>query len=354
MKAIANRETAAPVQVRPMRIGPIGYLLVWLAGLLVLAEPSQGQEPTSFRIAGAAAGGIYFPVVTMLGQAISSPPGSRPCDRGGPCGVPGLIATAQSSEGSIANVAAIQAGTVESGLSQADVAFWAYRAQFDFKGQPPADKLRAIANLFPEHVHVVARADAQITKFADLKSKRIAIGLPASGAITGARIVLKAAGLDEKRNFKPMFLNIADSVAALREGRADAMITVAGYPSPAVGELAANVGATFLPIAGPLRDKIRDSNPFYLAGAIPAGAYKGTQEDIPTLTIGALWVTSAAQSETLIYDITKALWNPSNRKVLDSGHEKGKSIHPVTAVEGLLIPLHPGAERYYREIGLLK
>jgi uncharacterized protein len=329
---------------------------IWclVAGLLAVTGPSRAQEPMFFRIASAAAGGIYFPVATLLGQAISSPPGSRPCDRGGACGVPGLIANVQSSEGSIANVTAIQAGDVESGLSQADVAYWAYTGAAGFKGQPPMDKLRAIAHLYSEHVHVVARADARITGFGDLKGKRIAIGLPASGAITGARVVLKAAGLDEKRNFKPLFVNIADSVAALREDRADAMITVAGYPSPAIADLAANAGAAFLPITGPLRDKIRDSNPFYLAGAIPAGTYKGTNEDVPTLTVGALWVTSASHSTTLVYDITKALWHPSNRKLLDSGHEKGQSIRLVTAVEGLPIPLHPGAERYYREVGLLK
>jgi uncharacterized protein len=334
-----------------MRIRPIWWLLAWL---FWASQPSYAQEPQIFRIAGAAAGGTYFPIATLISQAISSPPGSRPCDRGGSCGVPGLIANAQSSEGSIANVTAIEAGSVDSGLSQADVAYWALSGTATFKGQPKMEKLRVIASLFPEHLHVVARSDTQITKFADLKSRRIAIGLPASGAITGARIVLKAAGLDEKRNFKPLLLNIADGVAALKEGRADAMITVAGYPNPAIAELAAGVGATLLPIAGPLGDKIRESNPFYLVGVIPAGTYKGKATDTPTLAVQALWLTSAAKPAALVYDITKALWHPNNRKLLDGGHEKGQSIRLQTAIDGLPIPLHAGAERYYREVGLLK
>ncbi len=317
------------------------------------AQDQSAQEMKFFRIASGSAGGTYFPIAGILAQAISNPPGARPCDKGGSCGVEGLVAIAQSSNGSVANAKAVEAGQVESGLAQSDVAFWAYSGTGVFEGEEKKEKLRVIASLYPEHVHVVARGDGGIETLSDLKGKTIGIGLPASGAIVDARIVLEAAGLKESEDYTPEYLNSADSIARIREGRADAMIAVTGYPQPAVADLTSTAGGTLIPVDGTVRDKILAENSFFTKATIPGGTYKGNPEDIETVAVTALWITSMDQSEELIYAITKALWNDSTRMLLDGSHAKGKSITLETALDGVPIPLHAGAELFYREAGLI-
>ena len=318
------------------------------------ARAADAQEMRFFRIASGSAGGTYFPIAGIMAQAISNPPGARPCDKGGSCGVEGLVAIAQSSNGSVANTTAVEAGQVESGLAQSDVTFWAYSGTGVFKGKEKKENLRVIASLYPEHVHVVARAGAGVETLSDLKGKTVGIGLPASGAIVDARIVLETAGLKETEDYTPEYLNSADSIARMREGRADAMIAVTGYPQPAIADLTSTVGGTLIPVEGKIRDEIVDENKFFAKATIPGGLYKGNPEDTDTVAVTALWITSAEQSEELIYAITKALWNDSTRMLLDGSHAKGKSVTLDTALEGVPIPLHPGAELYYREAGIIQ
>src|SRR5690606_38527322 len=139
------------------------------AAMLAGAGAGEAQEMKFFRIGSGAAGGTYFPMAGLLAQAISNPPGARPCEKGGSCGVPGLVAIAQSSNGSVATATAIQAGQRESGFSQSDVTYWAYTGTGLFEGKPPMTKLRVIASLFPEHIHVVAGKEAGVKTIADLK-----------------------------------------------------------------------------------------------------------------------------------------------------------------------------------------
>ena len=320
-----------------------------LAALLSAGPSAIAQELRFFRIASGSAGGTYFPVAGMLAQAISSPPGAIACDKGGSCGVPGLIAIAQSAQGSVANAGAIQAGRVESGLIQSDVAYWAATGTGVFADKPPMTKLRAIASLYPEHVHAVATVDGGIRTLADLKGKRIAVGLPASGVLVEARIVLAAAGLKEGKAYTAAYLNSADGIAGLRNGTLDAMMTVTGYPTPAVADLARRDGAVLLPIDGTIRDRILAGNRFFAAATSPGGTYAGIPDDTPTVAVTALWVTTADQPEERIYQITRALWSDATRLLLDAGHAAGGSIRRETALDGVSIPLHPGAERFYGE-----
>lgn len=324
-----------------------------LAAAVLTSGAAAAQDMKFFRIGSGAAGGTYFPMAGLIAQAISNPPGSRPCDKGGSCGVPGLVAIAQSSNGSVANATAIQAGQLESGFSQSDVTYWAYSGTGLFEGKPKMDKLRVIASLFPEHIHVVA-SKTGVNTIQDLKGKTVGIGLPASGAIVGSRIVLEAAGLKEKTDYTPEYLSSADSINHIRDNQAQAMLTVTGYPQAAVVELTSTVGGKIVPVDGPLRDKILAENKFFAKGVIPSGTYKGQDADVQTVVVAALWITSADQPDELVYEITKGLWNDSTRKLLDSGHAKGKDITKETALDGVSIPLHPGAERFYREAGLLK
>ena len=140
---------------------------------------------------------------------------------------------------------------------------------------------------------------------------------------------------------------------ALRNGQIDAFFFVGGYPTGAIVELASAVKIKLVPIAGPGAEALISKYGFFSASDIPEGAYEGVGTTT-TVAVGAQWITSAKEDEALIYDITKALWNAKTRVLLDVGHAKGKSITAETALDGIGIPLHPGAERFYKEAGMLK
>jgi uncharacterized protein len=206
--------------------------------------------------------------------------------------------------------------------------------------------------LYQESFQLVVRKGANIKTIADLKGKRVSLDEPGSGTLINARAILAAYGITEKEikveNLKP---NAAGE--KLKDNSLDAFFFVGGYPAGAIAELTATGGIDILPITGPEADKlIKDFN-FYSADNIPADTYKGIGA-VKTLAVGAQWVTSAKQDATLVYNITRALWNDNTRKALDSGHAKGKSIVSKNAIAGAGIPIHPGAEKFYKEVGLLK
>lgn len=327
--------------------------LLTLVTAATIAVSAGAQAQSFFRIVSGSAGGNYFPMAGILANAISSPPGSRPCDKGGPCGVPGLIAIAQSANGSVANVNAIQSGTAESGLAQSDVAYWGFNGTGVFDGKPKLDKLRFMASLYPEHIHVVLPKDSPVQSLADLKGKRIGVGLPASGAQVGALLILNAVGLEKNGNFQAEELNTSQSAERIQDGQLDAFLTVTGAPSSGIAQLASIAGMRLLEIPKDVQDKVIAQAPFYFSSPIPANAYEGQTEAVSTLAVGAQWLVSADQPDELIYGITKALWNKTTKKLLRH-HAKGKDVTAESALGGRGIPLHPGAERFYKEAGLLK
>lgn len=322
------------------------------AALALVAGAASAQAPAFFRIATGGTSGTYFPIGGLLANAISNPPGSRPCDEGGACGAPGLIATAMSSNGSVANVNGIAGGTIESGFSQSDVAYWAYTGTGIWEDQPAVESLRAIANLYPESIHLVASADSGIETLADLEGKRVSLDEPGSGTLVDARIILEAVGLTEE-DIQPEYLKPAQASDRMRDGAMDAFFFVGGFPAGAIAELASQDDVRIIPIDGEVAAGILEEYEFFAEDTIPAGTYEGQEEDITTISVGAQWITSADQPEDLVYEITKALWNDNTRALLDGGHAKGASITAETALDGVGIPLHPGAERFYREAGLM-
>src|SRR5438046_7136398 len=157
-----------------------------VTGLAALPLRAQ-QDITFFRILTGGTAGTYYPIGGLIANAISNPPGSRACAEGGSCGVPGLVATAVASNGSVANINGITSGQMESGFTQSDVAFWAYTGTGVYEGKPKVADLRLIANLYPETIHVVARKGAGIKSVADLKGKRVSLDEPGSGTLVDAR-----------------------------------------------------------------------------------------------------------------------------------------------------------------------
>jgi TRAP transporter TAXI family solute receptor len=261
--------------------------------------------------------------------------------------VPGLIAVALSTEGSVENVMGIAEGTLESGLSQADISYWAYNGKGIFAETGPIEKLRAVANLFPEAVHVVVRRDAGVHSLADLRGKRVSLDREGSGTRVDALLILEAFGLGLD-DIEAEALAAGDAADRLRAGELDAFIMVVGTPANAVTGLAEDSEITLVPIAGPEADALRKKYPFFAQDRIEAGTYFNVPA-IETLSVGAQWLVSADLPEELVYGLTRALWHGTTRRLLDNGHPKGRAIQKVSALDGLAVPLHPGAQRYYEE-----
>lgn len=313
---------------------------------------AQAADLQFFTIGTGGTAYTYYPVGGVIANAISKPPGSRPCTEGGSCGVDGLIASAVSSRGSVDNINAVLSGLRNSGFAQSDVAYWAYTGTGTMEGKKPAKNLRTIAALFEEHIHLVTLASSGINSVADLKGKRVSLDEPGSGTYVDANLILEANGLG-KSDVTAEALKGNAASEALRNGKIDAFFTVAGYPTGSLVELAAAEKIKLVPIDGAAAQALTDKYGFFAQSAIPDGTYEGVT-NTPTVAVGAQWYTNAEQDETLIYNITKALWNDKSRKLLDVGHAKGKTITVQTALNGIGVPLHPGAERFYKEAGLIK
>jgi hypothetical protein len=326
-------------------------LAALLLALLGSSQSPIAQEMKFFRIGTGGVAGTYYPIGGLIADIISNPPGARPCDKGGSCGVPGLVAIAQSANGSVANVNGIKSGALESGFAQSDVAYWAHTGTGIYDGQGEVENLRAIASLYPESIHLVAHKDSGIESVRDLEGKRVSLDEPGSGTLVDSRIILEAFGLTED-DVEAEYIKPSPAVAKMRDGQLDAFFIVSGYPTGSVVELASAIGADLVPIDGPEVDALIEQYQFFTRDVIPAGTYEGIGET-NTLSVGAQWVVGAEVDEELIYGITSALWHDNARKLLDNGHAKGRAITPETALDGIGIPLHPGAERYYREMGLL-
>jgi uncharacterized protein len=333
--------------LRGLLAGALAVLTPWSA----LAATEESGDARFFRIGTGATSGTYFPIGREIASALSDSAGARDCARGGTCGIAGLIAVAQASQGSVENIEMLQKGELESALCQTDVASWAYAGAPPFL--EPMPTLRALANLFSEAIHIIVRADSAIDGITDLAGKRVALGQPESGTLADARLILGAAGLSE-RDVDGNHDTLAAAEAGLKDGTVDAVFQIAGYPVSAIAELATDLPIRLLGIPAAAADTLTGQHGFFSGAVIPGGTYGGIDADTPTLAVGAEWVALASLDDNLAYQLVRALWNDSTLRLLGSGHPIGKRLRLANAVDGLALPLHPGAEKFYREIGLLE
>ena len=322
---------------------------------MITSTAAIAADPTFFRIGTGGAGGTYFPIGGTIANGISAPPGARPCDKGGQCGVPGLIAIAQSTTASVFNNAAVQNGELEAGLAAADVTRSMYLGQGKFEGKPHP-KLRIVANLYPEDLHLVLPKGKSVGDLGDLKGKRVGIAQAGSGTQVAVLQMLDAWGVN-RDNMEEAELNNSQSAERLADGQLDAYFYAAGWPVSAMVQLSSTKGMELHSFSDSDMKKINDIIPAYIPSKIPANVYEGVDYEVKTPAVSALLVVSSDLSDELVYGITKALWNKNTRKLLDNGHAKGKQITAETALDGvsaLGVPLHPGSEKFYKEAGLLK
>ena len=329
--------------------GPLGLALIVLC-VLWRVMPTSAQETRFFRIGAAATAGSFFEIGGVLASAISKPDGSLSCEQGDSCGVPGLIAVAQATQGSVENLRMVASDQIESGIAQSDVVGWAFTGTGVFAGEGPVKKLRAIASLFPESIHVVVRATGSIQTLADLKGRRISLGQTGSGTLADARIVLRASGLGEQ-DLSVEYLRSGTAASYLSDGSLEGFFLIGGVPIPAVRALAATTPIRLVPITDTVLSKMREHGA-YDRSVIPADTYPGVGTATSTVGFHALWVVSADATDDLIYAITKALWSEATQRLLDAHDPIGKNVRLEHALDGLTIPLHPGALRFYRQAGL--
>jgi len=315
-------------------------LILVLAISLVMGMFSFGftADKTFLALSTGGTGGTYYPLGGALAQMLSN-------------NVEGLIVTAQTSPASIASCNFISRGQVEMAFSQANTTYWSYSATGILKDTQPITNLRGIASLYPETIHIIATKASGINTIEDLKGKRVGVGAPNSGTEADARIIVNAHGLTWD-DMKVEYIDFNEVTQRLIDGQIDAGFKTAGYPTSSVINVATKRDIVLIPISEEKAKELAAKFPYYGIVNIPSGMYKGVEEPVRALATPALWVCDANLSPTLVYKMTKALWE--HRDVLEKVHAKGKDITLETALNGMGIPLHPGAELYYKEVGLIK
>ena len=318
-------------------------LSVLVALTLVFAANALAQKKF-FVISTGGTGGTYYPLGGILAQGLSER-------------VPGLVATAQASGASVANCNLIKDRQAESAFVQSNVAYNAYFGKAQFEGKA-VQNLRGIASLYPETIQIVARADSGIKTVKDIKGKRLIPGDRGSGTEVDTLNVLSAYGYTYKDFTSVDWLGFSGAAQRLQDKQADVTFTTAGWPTSAIQELAFGTKITMVPIDEPMIKKLTKTFPFYAKIVIPKDVYK-TAKDVPTITTMAQWVVDANVPEETVYQMTKALFEgtpgkPSGAELMAKAHAQGKNVQLKTALSGMAIPLHPGAERYYKEKGLIK
>ncbi|MBN2569204.1 MAG: TAXI family TRAP transporter solute-binding subunit [Deltaproteobacteria bacterium] len=330
---------------------PILLCLVTVLALsVVFAGPAMAAKKF-FAVATGGTGGTYYPLGGALAQALSSK-------------IPDLIVTAQSGNASTANLNLIRSHGIESAFVQNNTAYQAYTGIDQFKGNP-VKNVRGIASLYPEVIQIVTLKSANIKSVKELKGKRVIPGDRGSGTAVDAENIMQAAGMTFKDFGALDWLSFTGISQRMKDGQADAGFITAGIPTSSVMELTSQTDIAILDIDDALIKKTTDKWPFYAKVTIPAGTYRGQDAAVDTVAVMAQWVVDAVIPEDIVYQITVALWEkgkhvlrqddaPSAAAIMGQVHAKGKDVTLETALDGMAIPLHSGAAKYYKEKGLIK
>ena len=262
----------------------------------------------------------------------------------------GVRCTVESTGGSVYNINTIKAGELEFGVAQSDWQYHAYNGTSKFSDNPFPD-IRAVFSVHPEPFTVIARSDAGVNSFADLKGKRVNVGNPGSGQRATMEVVMDAYGIGMDDFALATEYKGSEMAKQLCDGNIDAMIYTIGHPAAAIKEATTTCDATLVSVTGPEVEKLVADNPFYRVATIPGGMYKGTDGDTTTFGVGATFVTSATVPDEVVYIVAKSVME--NVEDFRKLHPAFANLDPAEMVkDGLSAPLHPGAEKAYMELGL--
>ncbi|SPH24442.1 hypothetical protein DEA8626_03494 [Defluviimonas aquaemixtae] len=305
------------------------------------AAPAIAQE-SFISIGTGGVTGVYYPT----GGAICRMMSKTRSEHGVRCGV-------ESTGGSVYNINAIRSGELQFGVAQSDWQYHAFNGTSEFEATGAFEDLRAVFSIHPEPFTVVARADAGISSFDDLKGKRVNVGNPGSGQRGTMEVLMEAKGWTMDDFALASELQAAEQSQALCDNNIDAMIYTVGHPSGSIQEATTACDSVLVNVTGPEVDQLVADNPFYRVATIPGGMYRGTDEDVTTFGVGATLVTSAQVPDDTVYALVKAVF---------SDIDQFRGLHPAfanldpkeMASDGLSAPLHPGAEKYFKEAGLIE
>ena len=303
----------------------------------LVAGVVQAQQQQFVNILTGGQSGVYYPMGVALSQIYAK-------------SIPNVRATAQVTKASAENLNLLQAGRGELAFSLGDAVAdaWAGDAEAGFK--EPLKNLRGFSATYNNYIQIVASEDSGIKTLADLKGKRVSVGAAKSGTELNARAIFKAAGLTYKDLAKVEYLPFGESVELMKNRQLDATLQSAGLGVASIRDLSSSVNIRVVAIPKEVVAKV--GSPAYVPAVIPANTYTGQTEDVPTTAIPNFLITQSKVPDELVYQMAKAMYG--NLDTLYAAHNAAKAIKLQNALTGMPIPLHPGAERYFREAGVLK
>ena len=309
-----------------------------LVAASVIALSASAAQATEFiNVLTGGTSGVYYPLGVALTQLYNK-------------AIPDAKTAVQATKASAENLNLLQAGRGEVAFSLGDTFNEAWKGNEEAGFKTPLKKLRTLAAIYPNYIHFLASADSGIKSLADLKGKRVSVGAPKSGTELNSRDILKAVGMSYKDLGKVEYLGYSESVELIKNRQLDATLLSSGLGVAAVRDLANALKIVVIPIPAEVVAKIGEAA--YTTGVIPANTYNGQTADVPTVTVQNYLVTHEGVSTDTVYKMTKVMFESLDAMV--AAHAAAKAINPKTAGIGAPVPLHPGAEKYYREAGLIK
>jgi len=317
----------------------VAMLFLSLVALLCAFNASTVLAAKKFvSIASGWVVGVYYPLAGAISNIAHK-------------NLPDIKITVESSGASVANAKLIAAGDADMAILQNDMAFYALQGvkpMFD----KPVPNIRGITSLYQEHCQIQARKDAKIASVKDLKGKRVCVGPLGSGTEQNAMQILEMYGMKFDDFSKVERLTATESSDYIKDGRIDAAFYSVGVGAAGLVDTANTVDCVIVPIDVQTADALIKKYPFFTKAIVPKGAYKGIEQDVPTVAVMAILVARAEMEEGMAYQITKAIFE--NLADIERAHAKGKELKLETALNGMSIPLHPGAEKFYKEKGIVK
>ena len=309
---------------------------------LAVAAPAAVHAEEFITIGTGGVTGVYYPTGGAICRLVNKGRKEH-----------GIRCSVESTGGSVYNFNTIREGELEFGVAQSDWQYHAYNGTSKFKDAGKFEKLRSVFSVHPEPFTVVARADAGIKNFDDLKGKRVNIGNPGSGQRGTMEVLLEAKGMTTDDFKLATELKPAEQSAALCDNQIDAMVYTVGHPSGSIQEATTACDSVLVTVDGDAVTKLVDDNPFYRTATIPGKMYRGSDEDTQTFGVGATFVTSADVSEEAVYTVVKSVME--NIDAFKKLHPAFANLEPKNmATASLSAPLHAGAAKYYKEAGLIE
>lgn len=308
------------------------FLIVTLVAGFSVATPARSAEFINVLTGGTS--GVYYPLGVALTKIYAE-------------SIPDSRTQVQATKASVENLNLLQQGRGETALTLGDSLKLAWEGDEEAGFPKKLDKLRGISAMYPNYIHFVVLKDAGIESLADLKGKSISVGAPKSGTELNSRTILAAAGLSYDDLGKVEYLPYAESVELMKNRQLDGTLLSSGLGVAAIRDLATSVDVSFVPVPAELVEKI---GPPYVSLPITAGTYEGQDADVPTAGVVNFLVTHEGVPEETVYLMTKGMYENLDQMV--AAHGAAKSIKLEDANTGMPLPLHPGAERYYKEKGV--